>query len=417
MTHSISSITETYSNRFKVDHPYFGDKVTPENLCLVIAIPSYKEPDILTTLLSLARCQPPSGTVEVIIGINAPEDSSEKIQATNEQTAKQIETWKKQAPEHMKVLVIRKEDIPKKIAGAGHARKIVMDEALHRWAASGKDGPIVCLDADCIVSENYLTEIENAYMNPEVRLAHLHFEHPYESELDETLRYGIVNYELHLRCYIRGLKSAGYPYAIHTVGSCMAVRASVYAKGGGMNSRKAGEDFHFLHKLVPQGGWQAINSATVYPSCRVSDRVPFGTGKAQSDFKKALLKGTYSTDIYKVISTLFEVLPQWYHQEIRLETFPDPLRDFLREQQIVEKIEAMRCHSKTANAFYSRLWQWMDGLKVLKMIHHLRDHGFHNIGVEEAARSLIAQLGIQPENNAQGLLQQLRQVDRQETLI
>ena len=49
-------------------------------------------------------------------------------------------------------------------------------------------------------------------------------------------------------------------------------------KAGGMNRRQAGEDFYFIQKLVPAGGYFSLNSTVVYPSPRPSFRVPFGTG-------------------------------------------------------------------------------------------------------------------------------------------
>jgi hypothetical protein len=45
-----------------------------------------------------------------------------------------------------------------------------------------------------------------------------------------------------------------------------------------MNRRMAGEDFYFIQKLLPAGGFFNLNQTTVYPSPRSSARVPFGTG-------------------------------------------------------------------------------------------------------------------------------------------
>ena len=63
----------------------------------------------------------------------------------------------------------------------------------------------------------------------------------------------------------------------------MAVRAHAYARQGGMNRRQAGEDFYFMQKLVDGEQVENIAEATVFPSARLSHRVPFGTGKALSD--------------------------------------------------------------------------------------------------------------------------------------
>lgn len=411
MTESISSISNTYGNRFKVNPRYFNSK-PPHSLSLVIAIPSYKEPDIVRTLESLSQCTAPNGSVEIIIGINAPDNAGSEVTEANHQTALQIERWKASAPAHLKIMVIREESIPHKWAGAGYARKLIMDEALHRWAELDRDGPIVCLDADCTVSENYLTELENSFSNPEIRLGHLYFEHPYQHESDAVLREGIINYELHLRCYIRGLKMANYPYAVHTVGSCMAVRASTYAKGGGMNKRKAGEDFHFLHKLVQEGGWQTINKAVVYPSCRASDRVPFGTGKAQLEYTITLSQTSYNPEIYKILGDLFKVIDQYYNQQIDLKLFPKEARDFLRQNGLENEMYEMKRQSGSLPSFRKRWWQWMDGLKVLKLVHHLRDQGLANVPVVSAAQALLLMEKAKLSDEPEWLLNEFRNLDR-----
>ncbi len=48
------------------------------------------------------------------------------------------------------------------------------------------------------------------------------------------------------------IEVCGVSHAYHTIGSSMAVRCSAYAKIGGMNRRKAGEDFIFYTNLYPR---------------------------------------------------------------------------------------------------------------------------------------------------------------------
>ncbi len=54
-----------------------------------------------------------------------------------------------------------------------------------------------------------------------------------------------------------------------------------------MNRRQAGEDFYFIQKLVPAGGYFNLNLTTVFPSPRISSRVPFGTGVTISRMAEA----------------------------------------------------------------------------------------------------------------------------------
>src|SRR5690606_25563210 len=100
------------------------------------------------------------------------------------------------------------------------------------------------------VSSNYLKSLLKAESQGWNGLS-LYYEHPYENVENGVHRNYIIDYEIFLRYYALGLQYAAYPYAFQTVGSSMAARASIYASIGGMNRRKAGEDFYFLHKVFP----------------------------------------------------------------------------------------------------------------------------------------------------------------------
>ena len=53
--------------------------------------------------------------------------------------------------------------LPKKDAGVGLARKIIMDEAFKRFSTLDHNGVIACLDGDCVVQENYIEELITHY--------------------------------------------------------------------------------------------------------------------------------------------------------------------------------------------------------------------------------------------------------------
>ena len=71
---------------------------------------------------------------------------------------------------------------------------------------------------------------------------------------------------------------------LYGLGSAIAVRAKACRAVGGFDQQRAGEDFYFLQKLVKYGCLALYNPCKVYPSSRVSDRVPFGTGPAVAAF-------------------------------------------------------------------------------------------------------------------------------------
>ena len=86
------------------------------------------------------------------------------------------------------------------------------------------NGCIVSLDADCTVDSAYLQAIVNHFTkHPVSPGASIYFEHLLEQVENPVWRRAIVNYELHLRYYVAGMRMAGFPYAFHTVGSAMAL--------------------------------------------------------------------------------------------------------------------------------------------------------------------------------------------------
>ena len=244
------------------------------NLAFVIAIPACQEPEILKTLESIFNCTRPDGSVEIIIVLNSSESAPEEITRSNQRAETEIREYSnKYAVDGFRIHCIHEKGIPDKVAGAGMARKIAMDLAWSRFDRLDRlEGIIVSLDADTICEPNYLTELERHFREvPGSDACSIYFEHPVDGEeYPEIIYQGIIQYELHLRYYIQALRHAGHPHAYHTLGSCFAVRAGVYGSQGGMNKRKAGEDFYFLHKIIPLENFHEVNRTCLHPSPRPS---------------------------------------------------------------------------------------------------------------------------------------------------
>lgn len=300
---NLNKITAFYNERFGVMSQFFREEKIEESLRMSIVIPAYKE-ELQSVLESLGKNQLSNPSeVELILVLNHSEKAEQNVKDFHgEQHALYHNTL---LANGVRVLCIKAFDLPHKKAGVGLARKIGMDAALNRFSSIDHDGLIVCLDGDCAVSTNYLTELlrcEKAKING----LSIAFEHDVNS-IDNQRNKQIVDYEIFLRYYVHALRSAGYPHAFHTVGSSMACRASAYAKIGGMNTRKAGEDFYFLHKLIPQGGFYDLTTATVFPSSRVSERVPFGTGRAMLEMNAGTkdFDTLYNPETFRDLSILF----------------------------------------------------------------------------------------------------------------
>ena len=397
------------------------------DLGIVAVIPSYCEPDLARTLASLAACELPPCAVEVIVVFNTPARDDEAMHRRQAESRQAAESWIRSHPTAIRYHLLDFPDLPERHAGVGLARKIGMDEAVDRLEQAGNaEGLILCLDADSMVETNYLQEIHRAFaQNPRAEAACIYFEHPTAGdEFEPDVYRGIVRYELFLRYYIQALRFADYPYAMHTVGSSMAVRSAAYQAQGGMNRRKAGEDFYFLHKFIPGGQVIEINGTRVIPSPRAADKVPFGTGRAIGNW----LAGdrsywpAYVPETFRELKALTAAVPDAY--DAPFEGLPEAVAAFLVSENVAAQRVEIRRNVAGRAAFIKRFYQWFDGLKVLKYVHFARDHHHPDGDIAGAASRLYEwaqgaalDLPEAPDAAARALLEVYRKWDRAKTDI
>ncbi len=371
------SKTNIYLERYAWPDRVFPDFSSKDTLELIIVIPAYNERSLMKTVKSLDACENKENTLLIII-FNESEIERASVSETNRVAYEEILQASFDIPILAKHLIL-----PDKKAGVGLARKIGMDEAVKIFDAQETDGIIVCFDADCTCEPNYIEAIKGFYEDKSLNVGLVHYEH----NLMGANYDAIVNYELYLRYYINSLRWAGFPFALQTLGSCITVRSSVYQKQGGMNTRKAGEDFYFIHKMTPLGGIGEINQTTIYPSDRVSDRVPFGTGHA---VQKYLDQGKEGYEVYNPM--IFVELRQFLiHSKDLFQCtssteigFSQHSVHFLEEEQFENEFQKMKEHSANFAGFEKRFYQWFDGFRVLKFVHFMRDHYFQNIDITDA---------------------------------
>jgi len=389
------------------------------DLKLCICIPCYQEEDIGSTISSLMNCVAIQGDVELIILINDSEEDNDQTKQQNLISYETCVSLRYSCAENgLSLIPILVDEIIVKKAGVGYARRLAMDEAARRFnVINSSRGIIACLDADTTVSENYLMEIVRFFEeNQNLSACSIAFEHDLRSP-DEKINSAICDYESHLRYFINMQRLIGLPFAYQTVGSAMAVTSRAYQKLGGMNSRKAGEDFYFLHKFIKNGLVGDLNSACVYPSARVSDRVPFGTGKAVGDILSS--RGSYETynsqsfeDIHKLIVSLpliFENDQGCFHILAQLS---EPLTTYLKKENFQEKIAEIRSNTSNYRSFRKRFFHWYDAFRLMKCLHFLRDMAYANIEVSIAIELLFSKLDLVISSDKYKNLHTLRAYDK-----
>jgi hypothetical protein len=403
--------------------PVLINEATGSETGIIIVVPAYDEPFITEMLDSLALCRKPVCGTEVIIILNASAKASEESLRNNNRSYNEIEAWKKRNESFFRVFVVNLGKPEIKGWGVGLARKTGMDEAAKRFDSINRpEGVIANLDADCLVQENYLVSLENELLKRKERKAcSIYFEHPVSGDRYPAAVYqSVYQYELHLRYYIQALAFAGFPNIFHTVGSSIAVKSLSYIKAGGMNRRQAGEDFYFVQKLIPAGGYFSLNSTTVFPSPRTSERVPFGTGAAVGKMvlnnEKVLL--TYNPQAFRDLSLFVGATGKFYtcnQEEMRdiFQYFPGSLKSFLGIEEWISGISEVKNNTSGLSSFSKRFFEWFNMFKIVKYLNFSHKSIFEKVPVNDAAEELLIYKNIDPLiGRAAGLLEFYRKMEK-----
>jgi hypothetical protein len=265
--------------------------------------------------------------------------------------------------------------------GVGLARKIGADLLLGLVARGIIRKSLICFtDADAELPSDYFARAELA----EPRAAALLFPFRHVAAGDAAAYEATLTYEAMLRYHVLGLSWAGSPYAFHSIGSTLAVRAEHYATVRGVPRRPAGEDFYLLDKLAKVAPLARLEGEPVAVRARRSARVPFGTGPrvakiltdgdtrvaAPDAFRalRALLLGIDAFAIRRELSALggaFDELPR----ELR-----DAAHSALEASGLVAAALAASKDVGGGN-LQRRIHTWFDALKTLRFLHGLAAAG------------------------------------------
>lgn len=420
------SLVSRYLKRFAFARPQL--KTAPAaDLELVVVMPVYDEPGLITALDSLFRCQRPDGSTEILLVFNASASDSNLVKDSNRKAEERAREWiHKNHDSTLQFHIINFPDLPPKHAGVGLARKIGMDEAAQRFGKVGQleKGIIACFDADCTCAPSFLVEnVRHFKENPESAGCSTYFEHPLSGDFDPSVYAAAIDYELHLRYYVEALREIQFGYAHHTVGSSMSVRAIDYLKQGGMNRKKAGEDFYFLQKLMTHRPVTELNQTVIYPSARISKRVPFGTGRAIDQALNGQEQTSYPWQAFAELGALVQKIDQLDSlPKDTLEPSPIPLprtiQQFLIHQEWENAIREIRHNVGDVLSFKKRFWQWFNGFRCMKFLNWSAESKHPRIAVASAASEprLLRRIGHENDKpiDAHSLLLSYRQHQRRQ---
>ncbi|MCU4162609.1 glycosyltransferase [Carboxylicivirga caseinilyticus] len=389
----MDKLFQKYLSRHSVSFPFEKDDSKKD---IRVVIPVYLEEESIDLLLdsihvAAKKCQM---QIELIMVVNYSSDCSSDVKLRQQKLFDYL-IGQSQEYTHFSISVIQAYDLIAKHAGVGWARKIGMDYAVSKYADEDNPGGIILsLDADCVVSSNYFTEVWKKFEEEILNGCTICFEHQSEG-LNDSQKEAIFQYELHLRYYLQALRWTGHPHAFHTVGSSFAITAEAYVRAGGIPRKQAGEDFYFLQKVISLGSFSELNTTCVYPSSRISDRVPFGTGPTiaklindSDDYK------TYNLQAFIDLKDLFIMRDKFYkiEQEAYLDLLSElsgRIRSYLLNSDFYADLTNVNNNCSSLNTFNKRFFEVFDAFRVVKYLNYVHEHFLEKTAVFDVSLDLL----------------------------
>ncbi|MRR16905.1 MAG: hypothetical protein EG826_10660 [Deltaproteobacteria bacterium] len=305
-------------------------------------------------------------------------------------------------------------EIPQPLGGVGMARKIGMDMALRVLKnASSEPGAILSLDADTRVQTDYLSTVRRFFSSRRTQTGVIAYAHQMPG--DDAARQAICSYEIFLRYWVLGLQYARSPYAFHSIGSTIVTTTDAYLAVRGMNRREAGEDFYFLNKLAKNGPVRQIKETVVYPSARISVRVPFGTGAAVGKrmAKQAPEHTLYDPRIFCILKDWLALMNNSFDRSASAilalaKEIDAGLEAFLIGRGFLADWPKIRRNIKDMRTYERQFHTWFDGFETLKLINYLSKEYYPRVEQSSALRVIWQMLdeeftGEPPWRNALNL--------------
>jgi hypothetical protein len=407
-----SKATDQYLKRYAEPEARVAAQIS-ESFGHALIVPAYGEQDgLFQTLRSVPRG--PRGRVLIVLVLNAREDSPAPVHEANEavrqRLAREIPSQTSLSenppitshamPGGLLLFIDRARPgcfLPEK-QGVGLARKIGNDIALSLHADGRIDSPwLDNTDADVLLPSDYFEQLAN--LDPATTSASVYFfDHRFAADSD-VAEAGRL-YEISLRYYVLGLAWAGSPYAYQSMGSCLSIAAESYAAVRGFPKKNAAEDFYVLDKLAKVGSIRRLAGTPIQLDGRLSDRVPFGTGRALTDMTSTK-RGVASFRLYHPL--MFAHLAGWLrvleaiaekggNVDQPLDALPsgnpylraDLLQQTLASLGAFDAVREAIARSRDPRTLRRHLHTWFDAFRTLRFIHEMRDGGLKSLAWRQA---------------------------------
>tara|TARA_B100000427_G_C15014854_1_gene379930 strand:- start:22 stop:525 length:504 start_codon:yes stop_codon:yes gene_type:complete len=166
------------------------------------------------------------------------------------------------------------------------------------------------------------------------------------------------------------------------MGSTIACNIKSYLACGGMNTKKATEDFYFLQALAKYTKIHKINDILVFPSSRQENRVYLGTGFRMNEYSenKTFKNLEFSDESFLEISNIIKIIDKYWkkdYEKIIIElkkTLNKKSVQFLVKKDLKNIWNKFKNNSNNKRQFNIFFHQWFDALSIIKLLKNLNNH-------------------------------------------
>ena len=348
-----------------------------KNYNYFIVIPCYNELNYLFDTLESINCQDKTllKNTLVIIVINNSIDDNDIVKKNNLQTYASL--LKKQY--NFEFIAINcfssKYALKTKNAGVGLARKIGLDFSLKY--IKNQYSLLCSLDADTLISVDYLNIIHETFTSPNIGACVLNFKH--QNSNDKVVEKGIREYERQIKYIAKKIDDSGSPYGYVSMGSTIVCNIESYVACGGMPKKKATEDFYFLQSLAKYTTIKKVRNCVVFPSSRYEQRVYLGTGFRIKEYKNfgGFKNLSFSDQSFNVLKDTINIITKSYKMHWDefdkniLTNLNDKVSRFLKSKKIKTVWPQINTNAKTQSQFNLFFHQWFDALMVIQFLKKL----------------------------------------------
>lgn len=334
---------------------------------IYFAIPAMDELEHLPQTLECIARQDYAGIIKVYVCVNQPQ-SDYNQEPPPERIAGNRALWRmlEQNPWQLNLHPIDRFSPEKawrdREGGVGAARQCCINALLP--SASDSD-ILINMDADTLFGSGYVSGMAEQMEKTDADAVLPQYYHRLSG--NDMQDRAMLRYEIYMRCYLFNLQRIGSPYAFTALGSAICCRVGAYRKSGGFDRRQAGEDFYLLQRIAKCGKISIHPECTVFPSPRLSDRVPFGTGPAIRLLQSG--EGNYPIfppEAFDLIAESYRRIPLFQKRECGT-----PLTDFMAANGDGTAVwDKLRKNYPGLPAFTKAFHQKADGLRIFQFLRH-----------------------------------------------